>query len=275
MNINKRQIGIFLFALFVLISGLILYCSSLINIELNRVGEISLKSKELIIEWHNYNDLFLVLNFIVGIIATTLLISQKHPSNNRLDDNTVDDNFYQIEDIEVNAVINEKEKKGFIPPINNSINSLCKKNLPKYDFCKESLSIIGQHIELVQGAFYTTTVVNDEDCLELIAGYAFNKPEKGKIKFLFGEGLAGQVAKSKKTSHITDVPTSYLEASSGLGNSSKLSLYEFPILRKKEIEGVLELAFFKELSEKEIEELEKTASAIAKKIVELKKETQD
>jgi hypothetical protein len=144
-----------------------------------------------------------------------------------------------------------------------------------YEFCKNVLSIIGNHLPLVQGAFYNTTIINNEDFIELTAGYAFKKPEKGKIKFLFGEGLAAQAAKSKELSKITNIPSTYLEIGSGLGVTSKASLYEFPLVRKKESVGVIELAFFKTLGDDEVNEIEKFISQVAKKIVELKKESQN
>lgn len=273
MNFNRRQIGILLFTLFSLIAGLTFYSHSLITDGLNPTGELSSKSRHFITDWLNYLNLFLILQFIVGAFSTILLISQKNNIKDQSKSDLSDEDIYHSEDLiqekkEVVKVDNVNELKYF----SKEIESLCKKNLPHYDFCKGILSIVGAHLPLVQGAFYNSTIINNEDFIELTAGYAFNKPEHGKIKLLLGEGLAGQAAKSKELSKITDLPPSYLEITSGLGSSNKVSLYEFPLIRKKDMVGVIELAFFKELTNDHIKEIQKSTSSIARRVLELKKE---
>jgi len=276
MKINKRQIGILLFTLFVLLAGLIFYSHTLIVDGLNQSGTLSVKSRRFIIEWLTYMNFFLILEFIIGCAATILLISQKHISQNPKPDQISDSDIYQNEDLipEKKEVI-KKDKINELRDYTIEIDNACKKNSTHYDFCKTILSIVGKHLPLVQGAFYNTVIFNNEDYIELTAGYAFNKPEKGKIKYLFGEGLAGQTAKSRETAMITEIPLSYLEINSGLGSSQTVALYEFPLLRKKEIIGVIELAFFKKLTKQNIREIQKSTSVIAKRVVELKKDIQN
>ena len=277
MNFNKRQIGILLCVLFVLLAIVLAYSHSLVVSGIDEMGEtITNKQRKQLVELTSYNTIFLIAEFFIGLIATILVISQKRIFRAENKINLQNEDIYQIEDLVVEkeeVIIDEKNDE--LKLLTNDINAFCKKNLSHYDFCKGILSVISTHLPLVQGAFYNSIVVNNDDYVELTAGYAFNKPEHGKIKFLYGEGLVGQAAKSRETARITELPASYMEVNSGLGSSNKVSLFEFPLLRKKELVGVIELAFFKVLSKKEIKEIEKFTSTIAKRNIELKQESQN
>lgn len=273
MNFNKTQIGLFLIVLFVLCSGLALYSLSLATDEISQIETLPIKAREVLDRWISYTNLFLIVEAIVGIATTALLLTTSK-RNQELEEDTLNKEIYTNNDliVEKTKTIKDKESNE-LKSLTHDITSLCKKSLKHYNFCKQTLNIIGQHLPLVQGAFYNTAIVNNEDYIELTAGYAFDKPEHGKIKFLFGEGLAGQAAKSKKVAQITNVPESYLQVSSGLGTTNKVSLFEFPLLFKKDVVGVIELSFFKSLTKEEIEQIEKLTSQIAKKIIETKKES--
>ncbi len=276
MSFNRRQIGILLFVLFVIFAALIFYSHSFVSDGLVQGKTLSSKSVDSLIDKVNYTTWLLLLEFFIGTVATFMLINQKYNATNANEITISDLDIYHSEDLitEKKQVV-KNDKNIELKMLTKDLETLCKKNLSYYDFCKNTLSIIGAHLPLVQGAFYNTTIINNEDYIELTAGYAFNKPEHGKIKFLLGEGLAGQAAKSKQTAKITDIPPSYLEVSSGLGSSNKVSLFEFPLLRKKELVGVIELAFFKNLGKAEVKEIEKNTSLIAKRIIELKKDIQN
>lgn len=62
-----------------------------------------------------------------------------------------------------------------------------------------------------------------------------------------GEGLSGQVLKDGIPVMFRNVPTTYLKACSGLGESYNMCLYILPIEHNGIVEGVVELGSFNEL----------------------------
>ena len=65
------------------------------------------------------------------------------------------------------------------------------------------------------GAFYTVNV--EENRLDLIASYAYNKSATVPTSFEFGEGIVGQCALEKKPISLGTVPDDYIRIASGLG----------------------------------------------------------
>ena len=111
------------------------------------------------------------------------------------------------------------------------------------------LSKLCMKIEASQGLIYEVKKEKNNRYIELFASFAYSLPESETIKYEFGEGLAGQVAKEKKKINIDDVPEGYITIISGLGASSPNHLVILPILEKNEVVFVVEIASFKELSE--------------------------
>jgi len=104
-------------------------------------------------------------------------------------------------------------------------------------------------IEASQGLIYEVKKEKNNRYIELFASFAYSLPESETVKYQFGEGLAGQVAKEKKKINIDDVPEGYITIISGLGASSPNHLAILPILDKDEVVFVVEIASFNELSE--------------------------
>ena len=64
---------------------------------------------------------------------------------------------------------------------------------------------------------------NDEPVLKLLASYAYNQRKNLAQQFHVGEGLVGQCAFEKERILLTNVPSDYIEISSGLGAASPLN----------------------------------------------------
>jgi signal transduction histidine kinase/ActR/RegA family two-component response regulator len=96
------------------------------------------------------------------------------------------------------------------------------------------------------GVFYALTDPGNgaEPCLEFQAGYGFQERKQLSRSFLIGEGLVGQCAFEKKRILLTDVPSDYIQISSGLGHSTPLNIIVLPILFEGAVRGVIELASF-------------------------------
>ncbi len=115
-----------------------------------------------------------------------------------------------------------------------------------------------------QGGLY---ILNDEDGqnkhLELISLFAFDikKYEQQKIKL--GEGILGQTFLEKETTHLTDLPESFVRITSGLGDSNPTSVLMVPLKVDTQVYGIIELASFHAFMPHEIAFVEKLGESIA------------
>ena len=96
------------------------------------------------------------------------------------------------------------------------------------------------------GVFYALTDLGDggEPVLQFQAGYGFKERKHLATYFRLGEGLVGQCALEKERILLTDVPSDYIQISSGLGESTPLNIIVLPILFEGSVRAVIELASF-------------------------------
>ena len=92
------------------------------------------------------------------------------------------------------------------------------------------------------GAFYTVNM--EDNRLDLIASYAYNKNAQVPTHFEFGEGIVGQCALEKKPIMLTTVPEDYIRIASGLGYAAPANILVLPVLFEGDVLAVIELASF-------------------------------
>ncbi len=156
---------------------------------------------------------------------------------------------------------------------NWSVEGLAKfgQILQSYTEDTESLSyaIISNVVEYVNANQGGIFIANDEganeeeEYLELVACYAFQRRRYLERKILIGEGLVGQAFKDSDTIYITDIPTNYVDITSGLGGDKPRSVLVIPLKLSDRVYGVMELASFYEFKPYQIEFLEKLGENIA------------
>ncbi len=95
-----------------------------------------------------------------------------------------------------------------------------------------------------------------DDLLHPIASYATPRMYTAYPTFDLGEGLVGEVGKSRNKIVVNDLHSDELEIETGLGNSIPMQVVIVPIRKGRSLIGVLELAFLKSLSQVDIEKLE-------------------
>jgi PAS domain S-box-containing protein len=95
----------------------------------------------------------------------------------------------------------------------------------------------------IQGGFYLLNNTNEEDrYFELTAFYAFGRKKYSEQQIKWGKGIIGTCAIERKVIHITDVPDTYINVTSGLGKTNPQTLVVSPMIANDELFGVFEIA---------------------------------
>ncbi len=139
----------------------------------------------------------------------------------------------------------------------------------------ESLAetFLSKIVPLVRGnhaVFYVVDAEEEEAIFKLRASYAFKERKHMTTSFRAGEGLIGQCALEKTPITLSKVPSDYITVKSGLGEAPPLKLYLLPILFEGEVKGIVEIASFESLGDKEqtlLEELINDLGIILESII--------
>ncbi len=110
------------------------------------------------------------------------------------------------------------------------------------------LSALCKKIEASQGIVYQVQQEKNKRFIELFATFAHAIPDSETLRYEFGEGLSGQVAKEGKKINVKDVPQGYITIISGLGVASPNHLAILPIMVSGKVAYVVEIASFQEIS---------------------------
>ncbi|HEX8007653.1 MAG TPA: HAMP domain-containing protein, partial [Trebonia sp.] len=112
------------------------------------------------------------------------------------------------------------------------------------------------------GTFFIAEDIGGETRLRLIAGYGLRADKDAPIQYRIGQALIGQVAKSKRSIMVDDIPPGYIKISSGLGEAPPASLAVLPIMFEGQVLGVIELASFARFSRVQIDFLEQLTESL-------------
>src|SRR3712207_6375025 len=94
------------------------------------------------------------------------------------------------------------------------------------------LSELAPVVSAQQGVFYMmdSTTRPEEPVLKLLASYAYKERKNIDNRFKLGEGLVGQCALEKEKILLTNVPTDYIQITSGLGEAKPLNIIVMPVV---------------------------------------------
>lgn len=138
------------------------------------------------------------------------------------------------------------------------------------EFANSIISETVKYLKANQGAFFILNDENEGSIMELKACYAFNKKKYIHKKIEKGEGLIGQTWIEGEPIYMTDVPSSYINITSGLGDAPPRSIMILPLKTEQQIVGILEIASFQEFEKHEQELLTELANRLGSVIESIK-----
>lgn len=104
---------------------------------------------------------------------------------------------------------------------------------------------------------------SEEQYLEMIACYAYDRQKIMKKRVKVGEGLLGQSFQESDTLNIREIPENYMHITSGLGEASPSNILLVPLKTNDITLGVVELASFNTFDDTSVEFVEKVSESIA------------
>ncbi|WP_296620716.1 GAF domain-containing protein [Marivirga sp.] len=138
------------------------------------------------------------------------------------------------------------------------------------EFANSIISETVKYLGANQGAFFILNNENEEPIMEMKACYAFNKKKYINKKIEKGEGLVGQTWLEGESIYMTDVPSSYINITSGLGDAPPRSIMILPLKTEQQIVGILEIASFQEFEKHEQDLLTELANRLGSVIESIK-----
>jgi PAS domain S-box-containing protein len=138
------------------------------------------------------------------------------------------------------------------------------------------ISNLCRYLNANQGGLFVYTKENEEESLDLMASFAYDKQKFLEKKiilkredghYVYGEGLVGQSFIDNETIFMTEIPEEYVKITSGLGQSLPRNILIVPLQYNDIIVGVIELASFNKFKEHEIHFVERLCIQVGAIIV--------
>lgn len=132
------------------------------------------------------------------------------------------------------------------------------------EFYDNILSKLINYLNANQGGIY---ILNENDkgsrYFDLVAYYAYERKKYIEQQYDIREGLIGQCYMEKDLIFLTDVPSDYIQITSGTGQATPRCIIIIPLKINEEIVGVMEIASFNVLQAFQIDFLTKLGESIA------------
>lgn len=194
----------------------------------------------------------------IGLLVFILLSMQNRDANDQL---VYVEKFVQRQEKNTDtAIVEQNSYSEKAKLLSQHISQL---NRPLKDKMKSLLEGLCKELEASVGAVFMTVRIEDKRYIEFTTGYAYHLPDSQLLRFEFGEGLAGQVAKSGKAVTISEVPQDYITIASGLGKATPKYMIILPIISGENVLGVIEIASFKPLGDTELDFAKEVVNAIS------------
>ena len=157
----------------------------------------------------------------------------------------------------------ESEKSDWTKTRQTELGNRLRNEKELQPMVESTLDFLGEYLNAQTSSLY---IKSDTDkTYELAGSYAFNDESLKKTSFQLGEGLIGQVAKSKNELIINNLTegNASLSINTGIGSIQPDNFLIFPLIYESEVLAVLALGSTEMFSERQLELLRISAEGIA------------
>ncbi len=161
---------------------------------------------------------------------------------------------------------NEKEvQRQWINEGIGKFNEIIRLNTNQiHELTFQVLAELIKYVNASQGAIFLIDADESKvPCLELSACYAYKRRKYAKKRIYLGDGLVGQTWQEGEEIYLKKVPEEYAKIGSGLGEAAPNCLFIVPLKFNEEIQGILEIASFQQLTPIEKEFILKIIESLA------------
>ncbi|WP_186140660.1 response regulator [Burkholderia gladioli] len=122
-----------------------------------------------------------------------------------------------------------------------------------------TLDFLANYLDALVSALYVRDAAAGD--LRRVATHGFSHEQASGGSFRDSEGLVGQAASSRRTAVLKDIPATYFTVTSGLGSGVPRNLVVLPVVNDDVVNGVIELAFMRDVEDRDLELLELIANS--------------
>ncbi|GAB7537797.1 response regulator [Burkholderia sp. 3C] len=124
-----------------------------------------------------------------------------------------------------------------------------------------TLDFLAHYLDAFVSALYVRDATSGELRRVATHGFSADAAAGGARSFRDAESLIGQAATSRRTVVLKDIPDNYLMVTSGLGGSAPRGLVVLPVTSDDAVNGVVEMAFMRDIEARDLEFLELIANS--------------
>lgn len=133
------------------------------------------------------------------------------------------------------------------------------------------VSNLVKYIDANQAAlFIIEDEIESDKHLRMTACYAYDRRKFADKRVEWGEGSIGAAVLEKETIYMTDVPDTYVNITSGLGEATPQCVVLVPLKFNDQVHGVIEIGAFSEIEKHVVEFVERVAESIGSTISNVK-----
>ncbi|MBL3654858.1 PAS domain-containing protein [Fulvivirga sediminis] len=157
----------------------------------------------------------------------------------------------------------EEEKRSWVNVGLAEVNEVLRLNDDLTKLSNDLISYIIKYLDANQGCIFITEDAATDEYMEMKAMYAYGRKKFIEKRIGKGQGLAGQCWQEGQIIHLKEVPESYVNITSGLGEALPKSVLIAPLKLNGLTYGIIEIASFKSFEPYQIEFIEKITEVVA------------
>lgn len=157
-------------------------------------------------------------------------------------------------------LILENKNQGWITSGRAELNEKMQGEQDIATLSSKVISYICKYLNAQIGALYIKT---DNDTYKMLGSYAYTIHKNSSNEIKIGEGFVGQSALEKQINLITNIPKDYIKIASGIGEAAPKNILVVPCMYQNEVECIIELGSFDELTEVQLKFIEQISDTIA------------